>query len=155
MFSYDTIYLNTKGVFWMVYRHTNFPPSCPPSDAEELDGLFYRACKNNPPTIEDFKDQYDMNRIKKSFPPARVCSCMALSYFEDKDFLKSKVEQYKGKIGTYVFKMPIEPSFGVVKINTDGHALLWEYKSSDIFNNTSLKLVKEPEEFNKDTLDWE
>lgn len=140
----------------MVYRHTDFPPSCPPNEATEVNAIYYRACKHNPPSAADFEDQHDSNRIQKSFPPKKICECMALSYFEDKETLKNNIEKFKGKIGTFIFEMHIEESFGVVKVRPDdGHALLWEYKNNDIFNKTVLKMKKEPGEFNKDSLEWE
>lgn len=96
---------------------------CPPRDAVPFNGLFYRVCKNETPTEEDFLTHFDLNNI----PKGKACEARALSFydnFEDANRLTKMVKKFRKSVPVLV---KIEPKHGIGKINKH-HLELWEFK---------------------------
>ena len=43
----------------------NWPQNCPPEEAQDANGVYYRVGKNNPPATADFKSHVEMNKRSK------------------------------------------------------------------------------------------
>jgi hypothetical protein len=51
-----------------------WPPGCPPVDAEDANGIVYRATMNSPPTSDDFLSLREKNQ-KPRYPLTRAGEC--------------------------------------------------------------------------------
>ena len=63
---------------------SDWPPCCPPNDAEESDGAVYRITKNNPPTDSDFQSLQEMGRSIRSPTPEKHCQALGLSVYRSR-----------------------------------------------------------------------
>ncbi|WP_413486756.1 hypothetical protein [Carnobacterium maltaromaticum] len=123
-------------------KYEEYPKSCPPLNSKEIDGEFYRICKTDPPTKDDFLCQKDLGRLGgRKFPPAKECGMMALSFYDNLENLKETMEQFP-KLGEYIYIFIISKNAGVTTLNNN-HLLLWEYKNVDIFSELKNTWRKE------------
>ncbi len=61
-----------------------YPDDCPPSDANDLDGVVYRLVKSNPPTEADARSHLELGASPKA-PP---CQRSGLSCALDREYLE-------------------------------------------------------------------
>lgn len=113
-----------------MFKYDDYPESCPPINAVELNGQYFRLCKEIVPAACDFVTHVEQGLY---FPPAKRCEAMALSFFcsaEQADKMKKK---FKRKFTGYsVVPVEIQNEFGrgIVK---NGHLNLWEYRDVNIY----------------------
>ena len=74
--------VNMTGVTWPA----DFPTDCPPEQAFDADGIYYRVAKNNPPETGDFESTFhrDYDRAIDAMRKGRTkCETMGLSVYTD------------------------------------------------------------------------
>ena len=102
----------------------DYPDSCPPSEANEVEGSFYRICNSAVPEKDDFKTHVDLGL---NFPPQKLCEAKALSFFASEqaiERLKKRFPKFKDKVAVLI---NILPSHGVGLL--EGEQLnLWEFQ---------------------------
>jgi len=59
----------------------DWPPGCPPADAQAAGGLVYRLVRTNPPTASDFLTHAELGKM----PKAPACLRVGLSVFRTRD----------------------------------------------------------------------
>ena len=60
----------------------DFPSNCPPQDAIDANGLYYRIVNNNPPTSDDFLSKHELGAIPKyRAGQSFLCRWRALSLY--------------------------------------------------------------------------
>lgn len=111
----------------------NYPEQCPPKNAKEIDGIFYRFC-SNPICEKDFKTHVD---IGLSFPPKKLCEAKALSFFDTIEESNRYREKFPKRFNSkQLVKVHIDKDSGIGVLKKH-HLNLWEYKNSNIFLNAS------------------
>ena len=102
----------------------DYPDSCPPSEANEVEGSFYRICNSAVPEKDDFKTHVDLGL---NFPPQKLCEAKALSFFASEqavERLKKRFPKFKDKVAVLI---NILPSHGVGLLEGE-HLNLWEFQ---------------------------
>ena len=102
----------------------DYPYSCPPSEANEVEGSFYRICNSAVPEKDDFKTHVDLGL---NFPPQKLCEAKALSFFASEqaiERLKKRFPKFKDKVAVLI---NILPSHGVGLLEGE-HLNLWEFQ---------------------------
>lgn len=102
----------------------DYPDSCPPSEANEVEGSFYRICNSAVPEKDDFKTHVDLGL---NFPPQKLCEAKALSFFSSEqaiERLKKRFPKFKDKVAVLI---NILPSHGVGLLEGE-HLNLWEFQ---------------------------
>ena len=102
----------------------DYPDSCPPSEANEVEGSFYRICNSAVPEKDDFKTHVDLGL---NFPPQKLCEAKALSFFASEqaiEELKKRYPKFKDKVAVLI---NILPSHGVGLLEGE-HLNLWEFQ---------------------------
>lgn len=112
-------------------KYDKYPESCPPQDAVGINGTFFRLCKAEVPTEEDFLTHVDSGA---NFPPKKLCEAMALSLFnsyEAADKLRAKFPRFRSYS---IVEVQLEIRFGIgVLEQRTGHLNLWESREHNIF----------------------
>lgn len=112
-----------KGIDMLKYGE-DYPDACPPPEASEVEGTFYRMCNSETPEVDDFKTHVDLGL---SFPPKKLCEAKALSFFTSKraiESLKKRFPKFKSKVAVLI---NILPSHGVGVLEGE-HLNLWEFQ---------------------------
>ena len=102
----------------------DYPDACPPSEANEVEGSFYRICNSAVPEEDDFKTHVDLGL---KFPPQKLCEAKALSFFVSEqaiEKLKKRFPKFKNKVAVLI---NILPSHGVGLLEVE-HLNLWEFQ---------------------------
>lgn len=102
----------------------DYPDSCLPSEANEVEGSFYRICNSAVPEKDDFKTHVDLGL---NFPPQKLCEAKALSFFASEqaiERLKKRFPKFKDKVAVLI---NILPSHGVGLLEGE-HLNLWEFQ---------------------------
>ena len=102
----------------------DYPDACPPSEANEMEGSFYRMCNSAVPEKDDFKTHVDLGL---NFPPPKLCEAKALSFFASEqaiERLKKRFPKFKDKVAVLI---NISPSHGVGLLEGE-HLNLWEFQ---------------------------
>lgn len=103
----------------------NWPPGCPPADAEPAAGPVYRLVKNIPPLAEDFKTHHEIGKM----PKAPACLRAGLSVFRTRDdaIHQSKLHPF---LGNKIASAELCPEHGKVKLTRGtmpSHTTWWPY----------------------------
>lgn len=109
---------------------TNYPEACPPTFAKPISGEYYRLCKTDPPTPNDFITHFESNRPLK---PHDLCDGRALSFFTnlDKVIELKKMPFFRNHVPVNI---TIKPEYGIGE-EKDGHLNLWEFSRVNFIGN--------------------
>lgn len=97
------------------------PEDCPPADASEPGGLFYRLVVTDPPTAEDFMSQADLAPSRDWGPPAKDCAARGLSLQgsdEDVAILRNRIPSLRTK---YTAQGNLDRALGLLKHTPSRH----------------------------------
>lgn len=72
---------------------TNWPQGCPPQDASDAEGCFYRCVESSPPTEVDFKSAAELGRC----PTAPACQRVGLSLLPTVEDAKHQMQLFPAK----------------------------------------------------------
>jgi hypothetical protein len=125
---------------------SNYPESCPPSDAVAPDGVIsYCRLVSNPITKQDVKSNYELN-------PARTATCsdLAVSMFTTVKMLNRMLKDYARWGGKQIAWICPKPEWGLQRVgdNRGGyrHVNLWLYAQTnqeDVANSFIIKSSNE------------
>ncbi|NKD33085.1 hypothetical protein [Enterococcus casseliflavus] len=113
-------------------KFDNYPESCPPVEAMQFDGVFFRLCKGESFCEEDFMTHFEAG---KNFPDKKLCEAMALSFYDNYEQAENLKKRFRKKFGTCsILPVKIIEDYGVgVLEEKSGHLNLWERRNVDIF----------------------
>lgn len=60
---------------------SHYPAQCPPSDARPASGTVYRFVNNDPPSAEDMRSWYEMDKKLGAETPEQICQARGISVF--------------------------------------------------------------------------
>lgn len=108
-----------------------FPPNCPPSDAEDATGIFYRLVKNVPPLESDFLSWHELGKTDRGSP----CERAGLSVFREMEDAQHYARAIPS-IGKHVATATLSGSDGKIKNtprhpNGQSHCTWWPYQNVD------------------------
>ena len=115
------------------------PEQCPPTDAEQCEGYYYRIANGNPATTEDFFSQRKM-QPDKVFKGLGIDECVtrAVSLFSEREEAEKRLKLPKFKKANIALVI-LEPKDGVLKKTFDiAHYSWWRTKE---FNVLQAKIV--------------
>jgi hypothetical protein len=104
---------------------SDWPPDCPPEDAEHATGRCYRITKNDPPTEEDFQTPHEAGKLKRR-PACLRCALSILRTRQDAVHQR----QLFPFLGQYVAEGELNPSYGKTKLTpakVPTHTTWWSY----------------------------
>ena len=113
------------------------PESCPPSDALDCNGVFYRIANANPADISDFFSQR-MLYPSRTFRDVDECTARSLSLFDTKEAaeLRLKLPKFRNahiaEVTLTATDCKIKKTFG------PQHYSWWRTTSFDITNTTII-----------------
>ena len=87
----------------------DWPADCPPNDAEEASGEFYRLVKTNPPAAEDLSTHHE-----RGTRPKDPCLRCGLSIFRSRDDAEHQSRIFP-KLGKIIGKGILQPEHGKTK----------------------------------------
>jgi len=103
-----------------------WPKDCPPSDAEDADGVVFRVVKHNPPEEEDTATHMETGRLPKA-PPCLRCGLSVFREMRD----AAHQRQLLPKLGNLIASATLLPEHGKTKL-TKGqrptHTTWWAYE---------------------------
>lgn len=114
------------------------PASCPPDDAQECNGTFYRIAHGDPATSSDFFSQRKMNP-DKLFSGIDECTLRSISIFSDYDETSKKLKLPKFKKAS-IAKVELKPDDGLIKKTFGPHHYSW-WRTIN-FQPSAAKLIK-------------
>lgn len=118
----------------------NWPDGCPPKEAEDADGLYFRIGKSNPPADNDFKSHEEMGKQLGG----DECMRRGLSVFGEIEDARHLMHIFP-KIGSYVYSAQLQPKDGKIKPTPSrkhpSHITWWPY--SGIERASLFRLVGE------------
>ena len=91
------------------------PEQCPPTDAKQCEGYYYRIANGNPATTEDFFSQRKM-QPDKVFKGLGIDECVtrAVSLFSEREEAEKRLKLPKFKKASIAL-VTLEPKDGVLK----------------------------------------
>lgn len=107
----------------------DWPPGCPPADAQAASGLLYRLVKSNPATASDFLTHADLGKMPKAPPCLRV----GLSVFRTRDDVVHQAELFPF-LGNQVASGEVCSEHGKTKLTPGkmpSHTTWWPYLGVD------------------------
>ena len=108
----------------------NWPPGCPPADAEDAYGTVYRVCREDPPAKSDFQSHAELG--KKS--GGNNCMRHGLSVFRDLTEARHLTRIFP-KLGSLVFRGELTADHGKVRQTPaktrPSHTTWWPYQEID------------------------
>lgn len=79
---------------------SGYPPGCPVVDAIYADGSAFRMVLSNPPTLEDFKSQFELGMEPRPNSTERArCRWRALSIYRNVEDARHHKKKYAHKFG--------------------------------------------------------
>lgn len=112
-------------------KYDDYPQNCPPQQAAEIEGVFYRLCDEEIPIRTDFMTHFDSNL---AYPEHMLCEAKALSFYDTLESAEKIKKRYKKKFkNKKIVKVVIEKKLGIGEINNN-HLNLWEYFGLNIFD---------------------
>lgn len=113
---------------------TNFskswPADCPPINAEDAQGVVYRVCREDPPTISDFQSHVELGKMSGG----DSCMRCGLSVFRDPVEARHLTELFP-KLGRLVFRGELTVQQGKIKPtparSRPSHTTWWPYEGID------------------------
>lgn len=107
----------------------DWPPECPPADAEAPNGVFYRLVHGRPPASEDFVSYAES---EKQVPPERACEARGLSLFTELADALHYLQKFPS-LGRGVASAALTDEHGKVKPTprrpAPSHATWWPFAS--------------------------
>jgi hypothetical protein len=94
----------------------HWPRDCPPSSAEDAQGVVYRICRQNPPGQSDFQSQAELGKSSKG----DECMRHGLSVFRN-PAEAIHVTALFPRLGTLVFRGELSPPLGKIKATPNKH----------------------------------
>lgn len=108
----------------------NWPQNCPPEEADDASGIYYRVGKNNPPTTDDFKSHVEMNKKSRG----DECIRNGLSVFSKQEEARHLIQIFP-MLGNHVYQGELKPKHGKIKPTPShqnpSHTTWWPYTSVD------------------------
>ena len=97
------------------------PEQCPPEDAKECNGIYYRIANGNPATSADFFSQKRL-QPDKIFTGEGIDDCIvkSISLFSDRKEIEKRLKLPKFRKGV-IAEVKLEPKDGMIK-KTFGYA---------------------------------
>ena len=97
------------------------PEQCPPEDAKECNGIYYRIANGNPATSADFFSQKRL-QPDKIFTGEGIDDCIvkSISLFSDRKEIEKRLKLPKFRKGV-IAEVKLEPKDGMIK-KTFGNA---------------------------------
>ena len=96
-----TIRLDAKNTVLGMTWPAHYPKGCPPADAMDADGQFYRFVSNDPPQGDDFLSLRQLNP-RRTYPDvATECQSCGLSLLQDASDakrMKSRIPAFRNKL---------------------------------------------------------
>jgi hypothetical protein len=104
---------------------SDWPPGCPPHDADDARGAVFRIVRNSVPTPEDFKTHEELG-LAPSAPP---CARRSVSVFLRREGACHRL-RLSPHLGTRVAEGMLDPSCGKMKLSSvkSGHIDWWPYQ---------------------------
>lgn len=118
----------------------DLPKYCPPADAEQSMGRYFRIAEGNPATSADFFSQRRL-QPDKIFKGHGIDECIvrSISLFKDLDDAKKRLKLPKFR-HSVVASVSLEPKDGMMKKTfRDSHYSWWRSKS---FNVEQAKVIE-------------
>ena len=113
----------------------DFPADCPPADAVDANGRFFRVVKKDPCAEEDFRTQGELGKAQGACP----CLRAGLSVLKDYGSARHYRDKYP-HLGCRIASATLAPAHGKTLSGDKGHVTWWSY---DHVIRHSLFLVKE------------
>lgn len=107
----------------------NWPPHCPPGDAQDAQGVFFRVVAHNPPTADSFKSYAELGAA----PAANPCRRVGLSVLRTLDDAIHQTKLFP-KHGRCVCRADLKPEHGktlATKGTLPTHTTWWPFKAVD------------------------
>ena len=106
------------------------PEQCPPEDAKECNGIYFRIANGNPATSEDFFSQRKL-RPDKVFKGAGIDECIikSISLFSNRREIEKRMKLPKFKKAV-IAEVKLEPKDGMMK-KTFGFAHYSWWRTND------------------------
>lgn len=100
----------------------DFPRDCPPVDAVDANGEFFRVVKSDPCSEEDFRTQGELGKA----PGACPCLRAGLSLLGDYDSARHYRDKYP-YLGHMIASGTLDPRHGKTRPGGKGHVTWWSY----------------------------
>lgn len=107
---------------------------CPPADAVDADGEFFRVVKQNPCVADDFKTHAEMGSQRKACPCLRV----GLSVLADIEHARHYRDKYPS-LGNMIASGKLSSDHGRIKAGKNGHVTWWSY--SGVLRHSLFSIV--------------
>lgn len=107
----------------------NWPPDCPPAEAQDAQGEYFRVASNNPPGVDDFKSYAELGKLPKADP----CKRVGLSLLRKFDDAIHQTELFP-KHGKLIFRGDLNSSHGktlLTKGTLPTHTTWWPFEGID------------------------
>lgn len=114
-----------------ILKYDDYPSSCPPSSAVEVEGVFYRFCGSSTPTNADFMTHVDLNL---NFPPKKLCEAKALSFFNSAESAQKLQKRFPNLRNKKLVKVNLRKNLGIGEL-LGSHLNLWEYREVNFFES--------------------
>lgn len=112
----------------MELKYVEYPVSCPPEEAANISGIYYRLCESYPPKLKDFRTPFDLG-VR---PKQNNCDDKALSFSSDINPLVRLQKQFPSMKKKKILKFELVAEMGVSEYNQNSkHLNLWEYRDVD------------------------
>ena len=108
----------------------DFPADCPPGEAADADGIYYRIAKNDPPEPSDFESLYhvDYDRAEQAVSRGKTtCETMGLSVYTEMDHAIQCAGKYRN-LGKKIVQLNLTQGSGRAALTSgtfDSHHTLW------------------------------
>lgn len=100
----------------------DFPHDCPPVDAVDANGEFFRIVRSDPCSEEDFRTQAELGKA----PAACPCLRAGLSVLSDYDSARHYRDKYP-HLGRRIASGTLDPVHGKTQPGGKGHVTWWSY----------------------------
>lgn len=108
----------------------NWPKNCPPNEAQDASGVYYRVGKSNPPATADFKSHVEMNKKSRG----DECIRNGLSVFSKQEEARHLIQIFP-MLGSHVYQGELQAEHGKVKPTPSdqnpSHTTWWPYNGVD------------------------
>lgn len=106
-----------------------YPVACPPNSTYPPDGkILYRISKynNEKEVLNEANFVPVWEQTNRKFPPEKECMAKSLSFFQDKEVIREKMENYPA-LGSGIIKIISNENCGVIEeTGSKGHLSLWD-----------------------------
>jgi hypothetical protein len=120
-----------------------FPKDCPPRNALDVSGVFYRIIKENIPQESDFYSWREKNENKNCPTSITECQACGLSVFTDRDDAEQTMRRIPRFKKSRLAMGSLEPGMGMIA-NTPSHTSkshhTW-WTSKDIESWTRFRVI--------------